>query len=451
MLDQLAEFYRRHGHYKLALKVWEEGLGNSQSDFIWLKEWFWSRMATPVDFTFDAAKVPNGELKPLIDYLISLEKDEFWDEAKFESIPDNSRYLQSQQATFWLRLAQALKDNNIDRAGELLQYNHFNPVSWNPDLEILLKRIISYRKNGSVVLDSSQTKNLLLPEDGKGVDVQANQPKHPFDSGLEDLASKQESKADVEIPEDLKALLTSDEVFSAAFLATGWLQASLLLNNDTILPDDMPDWFAYGLAQALRYNDSNAAALKFAEKQKPTPALNLLIGELLISTNSVDAGLEKLLPLAKLQDDVGFRAAWLVALLYIERKEYDKASAMIESNPSLAKDVLGREALARIALLEGNTEQADKLYSALEDESWEAKSYLARKAYSEKNWKRAKELTETLLKEFPNNPLLRQNYERIVEEEGKVTDSPLPEGNLQHVPIDQTQSKQLLNGSSKSN
>lgn len=430
MRDQLAEFYRRHGRYKLALKVWEDGLDNPLSDFVWLKSWFWTRMATPTEFKFDASKVPQGELKPLIEFLLSLKPDQFWDTEKFEAVTDGNRFLQGQQATFWLRLAQALKDGKDDKALELLQYNHFNPVSWNSELETLLKRVLTYRKSGTLVLDSSQTKDLAkAAADEQGVTPLADQ-RHPFFTELESLAAKQAADGKVEIPAELLALIKSNEAFSASFLATGWLQAALELNKDTILPEDMPDWFAYGLTQALRYNQGNLQALDFATKQKQTPALTLLIGELLISTDSPDAGLEKLLPLTKLQDDVGFRATWLAALLYVEREQFDKAKEMINSNPRLTQDVLGREALARISLLEGNADQADKLYSALEGESWEAKSYLARKAYSQQNWGRAKELTEVLLKEFPNNMLLRQNYEKILEEESKATGKPLPEGML---------------------
>ena len=72
-----------------------------------------------------------------------------------------------------------------------------------------------------------------------------------------------------------------------------------------------------------------------------------------------------------------------------------------------------------MALLENDQLLADKLYSDIEKESTEAKSYLARKAFTEKNWKRAQELTESLLKLYPNNELLRDNYKKIMEEQQK--------------------------------
>lgn len=427
MRDQLAEFYRRHGRYKLALKIWEDSLSNPLSDFVWIKTWFWSRVATPIEYKWNEKNVPNGELQPLIDYLLTIKPDQYWDSQKFENVADNNRYLQSEQSTFWLRLLQAVKDDHEDKAWELLEYNHFNPVSWNPQLETALKRILQFRKKGSLVLNDTLTPT---PAPEVTTTAKVDQPAksgntedqpHPFFTQLDELAAKAKANpAEASIPPELQKLLTSKEVFAAAFLAGGWLEAALNFNVETIVAEGSPDWLAYGMAQAIRYNKGNLEALDYATKQKPTPTLDLLIGELLIANGSPDAGLERLLPLVDRTDDIGFRASWLVALLYAEREQYDKAKAMIDSHPRLANDVLGKEALARIALLQGNTELADKLYSALENESWEAKSYLARKAYAEQNWARAKELTETLLREFPNNMLLRENYEKILEEEAKA-------------------------------
>ncbi len=458
MRDQLAEFYRRHGRYKLALQIWGESLDNPMSDFIWLKAWFWSRVATPADFKWSEKKVPSGELKPLIEYLLALKSDQYWDNSRFESVQDGNRYLQSEQATFWLRLLQTLKDNREDKAWELLEYNHFNPVSWNSDLETALKRILNYRKNGSIVLSDNQLNSSQQGYKGDKGSEESSKPashsddntkiasdkarqtdssaqaleteEHPFFTQLQELAVKAKANpSEAALPSDIQKLLTGKDAYSAAFLAGGWLEAAIDFNEYKVIPEGYPVWMAYGLTQAFRYNKDNLAALEFATRQIPTPTMTLLIGELLIANGSPDAGLEKLLPLVDMKDDVGFRASWLVALLYAEQQKYDKAIAMITSHPQLANNILGRESLARIALLQGKTEEADKLYSALESDSWEAKSYLARKAYNEQNWKRAKELTEALLREFPNNMLLRENYEKILEQESKTTGQPRkPEG-----------------------
>ncbi len=421
--DQLAEFYRRHGRYKLALKVWEDSLDKPASDYIWLKTWFWGRVATPVGFEWDDKVPAEGNLHPLLQYVTNLKPGQFWDEASFEKIPDNNRYLQAQQATYWLRLLQTLEDGNEKKASDMLKYNHFSPISWAPELEILLKRILTYRKDGTLVVENAFAETKSDPKHVEDV-AKSLRKQHPFVIQIEELAEAQRTDPNTPIPQGLHDLLTGDNAFAAAFLAGGWLEAALSLPSDSILPDSYPEWVAYGLTQSHRYNQGNLQALEFATKQKPSSTLDLLIGELLISSGSPEAGLEKLGALTNRDDDVGFRASWLVSLLYIEQEQYDDAQKIIKSHPKLAKDVVGRETIARIALLKGELEQADKLYSALETDSWEAKSYLARKAFAEQNWPRARELTETLLREFPNNMLLRKNLNRIIEEQRKQETQP---------------------------
>lgn len=430
MRDQLAEFYRRQGRYKLALKVWEDSLEKPHANPIWVKLWFWSRVATPADSKWQDKSVPAGELKPFVQYLLALKPNQFWNAASFEAIPDGNRYLQGQQSTFWLRLLQELKDGKEDKAWEMLQYNHFHPMSWSPELETTLKRILNYRRSGTLVLPdvlaSKGTTPVAQPKQGSSTDTTnlgSNVQKHPFLVELETYSAPDNAS---NLPENLVALLKGKDAFAAAFLANGWLQAALDLSSGGVLPSDAPDWLAYGFTQAYRYNKGNMPALEYATKQKPTPALNLLIGELLIANGSPDAGMEKLTPLVDDTTDVGFRAAWLVSLLQLERGQYDQAKAMITSHPRLAQDLLGKEALARIALMQGDTALADKLYGAIESQSWEAKSYLARKAYEDKNYPKAKELTELLLQEFPNNVLLRQNYQKIIEESGQPDQQKAP-------------------------
>ena len=41
LIDQLGEFYRRHGHYVLAMETWCCGLALPRSDALWTKILFW--------------------------------------------------------------------------------------------------------------------------------------------------------------------------------------------------------------------------------------------------------------------------------------------------------------------------------------------------------------------------------------------------------------------------
>jgi Flp pilus assembly protein TadD len=123
------------------------------------------------------------------------------------------------------------------------------------------------------------------------------------------------------------------------------------------------------------------------------------------------------LPYLHEEGSSGYRAAWLAHVIYASKQDYSSASEAIRSHPQLANDIAGKEALARYALLQGDIELADHLYASLSVQSPEAMSYLARRAYVEGDWQQAQELTEKLLSMFPDSPVLRDNLNRIMEEQ----------------------------------
>lgn len=412
--DQLAEFYMRRNQSALALSVWLETLNRPSLDLIWIKALFWSKVLTPINFDWAKASPPTGSDKQFIEYLEVLPKETFWDESSFNKISSGKSILTNVQATFWLRLLQSLKDGDEKEAANLLQFNTFSKTMLNPQLEQSLKQILSFRATGSL------NKNLGLRNEKEHTDqkIAAAPENANFFGQLSYYADQEASKGtnDV-IPKDLSALLSSPEIFSATFLASGWLEAALQLHKMDVLPDDFPEWVAYGLTQAYRTNRSPAEALAFATKQKKTPSLSLLIGELYLADKKLDEALAILEPYTKQQDDSGYRASWLVSVIYADKQEFDKAKQTIEAQPKLAQDPMGKEALARIALLQGNTALADSLYTQLQDQSPEALSYLARKAFTEKDWEKARTLTEQLLLTFPDSPILRDNLNKIIEEQ----------------------------------
>lgn len=148
-------------------------------------------------------------------------------------------------------------------------------------------------------------------------------------------------------------LLLSSEAYAALFLAAGWVEAAIDLSQMDVIPESFPSWYAYELAQAIRQNQGDVQSFAFANKQVQN------------------------LPLS----------------------------------------VLTQELEARIALNQGNTERADILYRTLEANSSEAKSYLARKAFQEKNWEKAKELTAQLIAIYPDNKMLKDNLKKIETEQ----------------------------------
>jgi tetratricopeptide (TPR) repeat protein len=209
----------------------------------------------------------------------------------------------------------------------------------------------------------------------------------------------------------------SDEVYSAAFLSSGWWEAGLQLHRLNVIPSTFPPWVAYNIAKALHINQSPEEALKFATAQPETPLLSLLMGELLTISGDTNKGRDIFLKLSKEETAVGDQAAWMSSLIFLDQGDYDKARQVLMTHPRLISEVRGQELLAKIVLKEGHLEEAEKIYSSILDKSAEAKSYFAKKAFEEKDLNTAKSLTEELLKDYPSHPLLQENYQKLIEKE----------------------------------
>jgi predicted Zn-dependent protease len=220
-----------------------------------------------------------------------------------------------------------------------------------------------------------------------------------------------------EISQELDTLLRSEEVFSAAFLAGGWLEAALNLHRLPVIPEAFPDWVAYGLTQALRYNRGNREALDFALKQPRTPELDLLIAEVMLAGNQMDNAAPRLRSLARKDSAVGFRAAWLLSLANLKGGDLQESRRIVQEHRALSSSVTGQEILARIALNEGDAEEADRMYARIAGTSLEAKAFLARRAFARRDWKTARKYTEDLLEYFPDMMEFRENIRRITQEE----------------------------------
>lgn len=408
--DQLANFYLRQKQYLMALDVLKHNLNPPSMDSVWVKTLFWSKVTNPIEFDWENTPMPEGKLDPLIQYMINLNPTTFWDQKVFDHVSNNKFYLRTLQETFWLRLLQAFKDNDQKEAQKLLRYNPFTTVSWYPELEVALKRVMNYRKNGSLKIETAQ-----LPPDGL-ISRLPESAIPDFFKQLDELAIDPASdQTKKEIPADIKALLDSKEAIAAVFLAAGWHEAGIELHVLPIIPNDFPAWVSFSITQGLYHNRSSLEALEFATVQRPSPELSLLTAELMIAGGDSDSALTRLNKLTKHDNEVGYRSAWLASLLYIEKKDYDHARTAVQSQPRLVQDILGQETLARIAHLKGDTKLANRLYTSIEQKSPEARSYLARKAFKDKDWKRARVLTEQLIVDYPSNDMLRNNLKKIIE------------------------------------
>lgn len=411
--DQLAEFYRRQKNYTKALTIWQKLLSQSPNDHIWVKGLFWNQVAIPLAYNWKNTSFSDENSRSFLTYLLALKSGQFWNPYAFEKIPHHLSALNDYQATFWLRLLQALKMHDEQSAAILLRNNHFETISWAPLLEISLRRILNYRKNGSLLIegDTQNARSLL-----NGLPLYSSVP--TLYKTLDDLAQQEANGGpNFKMPEDVQALLCNQEIFTTALFSEGWTEAALQLQPASLLSVDFPEWVPTLYVNGLRQNRGNQAAMKFALQQKQNPVITLLIAEIEIAEGKIDQAMSKLQKLKTDQSDIGSRAAWLLSLMDMEKGNYRQAGETIEAHAKLAQTLLGQEALGRIAVKEGNFEKAAQIYQNIRNQSNEAKSFLARLAFQQKNWKEAHALTEDLLNQFPGNIQLQENIKKIIAQE----------------------------------
>lgn len=398
--DQLADFYFRQGNYDFALKLWEMSLPDPTFDYVWLKAAFWGRMIRPSQV--DGDKAPEGDLQPLVRWVASLPPGRFGDTNSFAQLPQAQVYESRRQEVFWLEVADALQNHREARAADLLKYNQFHARSWQPDLESALVRILHYRAKRSFNPNGYQYTSPVATAD-----------QHQFFTMINALAESEGENGRVAVPADFDALLRGPDAFAAAFLAAGWREAALNLCDPNRTITNEPSWFAYGLAQALRLNRGSAAAQEFIAHQPPDPSLTLLQAEMEISGGKTKEGIGRLPALAVQPTQVGYRASYLLALAALDEKEYDIAKRWVLQNHQLAGDVTGQDLLADIALQAGLTNAAERIYQTNLERSLAAREYFAKKAFQNKNWAQARELTTELIRLAPEQLQFRANLQAI--------------------------------------
>lgn len=412
--EQLADFYLRSRQYKHALEILQDTMNAPSLDSIWLKTVFWNRLTIPLKESWEEQDIPEGNLKNLVSYMLSLPTGIYWNQQAFNKLRDREAYLSKRQETFWLQLLSALRTGQEDVALTLLNENIFHYTSWAPDLEKSLKTLLNYRLLQQE--SSHQTPSLLTPLDGYS---ETPQQLLQLLAKLSEVPNDQISSA---IPYALKDYLLSQEAFTMPFLAVGWTEAAIQLHALERFQDTFPSWIAEATTVALNQNRGSKVALSFALTQKPSPSLSLLIAELALSANEKQIAFNVLKEIYTKNDESAPKAALILGQFLLENNNLSDAKKAILAQPALRNHTSARETLARIALQEGDVKKAYLLYLEVENHSSEAKSFLARKAFADREWKKARELTEDLLRTHPENPILKENLEKIaLQEKRQIT------------------------------
>ncbi len=392
--DNLAEFYLRRGQLTRAITAWvSENDKAPVPDFIWFKAQFWNRVARGQ--TIPATIAKPTPLEPVAEALAELPRDRY-----FSSKIDHARGVipkrgySAENYLVWLSILEALRVGDESTALDQLQGEPSAIAMVSPLLGRALMKLLSFRLHD------------VLPE----VDADFERPQHRF---FRELMESTTSNT----PTRALDFLNGPYALSALFASVGWLGTAIDYWPTNVQPlDRPPTWLSYAMGQAHRHCAGNAKALAFLNSTRDdAEEIVLLRAELLLAEGYKEQSRPLLETLASSTSDVGYRAAWLGAMSYLEEGNLVDAHKVLMTNTAFALSVSGQELQARIALARGLKGEAKVIYGRIAESSVEAHVYLASQAFKEADWEKAKQHTQGALALAPNQPGLVRNLQLISE------------------------------------
>lgn len=394
--ELLGDQYISIGDIDKGLDAYQNGIKQNGQQSLWLKTLFWTKAALPKEIKWTAAPIPPGKLEPLIQYYLKLGPKEFWDSTSFNTISNGSTYLKTQQSAYLLYLLKLLEEGDESQIATLLSHDPFVNDSWNPKLMQALRELNDYRIRQKQPLDQSydayQVSSSFLET--------LNTPTDNWPQWAHDLAS-------------------SPDAYAVVLIQAGWSKSGLELLSDKALPPSRPDRTVLDIMSAYQTIDgSSKRALSYALSQERTPTLSMEIARIYLEQQQTQKAVQVLNQTSH-DSNEGFSAKEMLLELYLAQGEWKQAALLIHDVPPLAETVQGKEVLAKQALEIGDLSTASKIYNNIVEQSAEAKSFLARKAYNEKDYNTAKKLTEQLIHLHPDSTVLRENLQKIIQEQNR--------------------------------
>lgn len=395
--EDLVSFYFDSYDWKSAASFLQSSLDTSSSAKLWIQALFLNKVFQPLKYDFASNSPHYDKLTPLVHYLLAMPMHEFWNDSLVSSQKKIEVLSNHLPEVNWLKTLEALKTRSDGLALEILN-QHPEMMELNPPLYLALKKAIlehhPYLKGDELINHQKSLVNV-----------------HPIFSIL----------FQSEMPKQYASLAKSKDLYGALILASGWYEAALTLNewypnkaiNYPEISSELPRWIAYGYAKALVANRSKVEALKFIQKQTLTPQLSLLAGELYFDLKEYVQAERILETIAPLSGTIGTKASYLLSQVYAEQKNFLQARKAILDKPELTNSITGKEMLARLELTFGDPYLAESMYQQIQDSSFEAKSFLAKRAFKKKDYLTAYTLTKDLLEKHPNNRYLKKQLQHI--------------------------------------
>jgi Flp pilus assembly protein TadD len=397
--DQLALFYLRLGDYDHAVPTWLEGHADAgEADFLRLKGRFWAQVVQPalgVDFKTPAAADFSSPWRAALD-AIELAPPGKW----LAMLPGGvAPALRQHGEIWWLELLDRLQAGDEAGVAEALDTQSMKAAALAPDLSAALRTVLALRSEKPL-------NGIIWPTLARG----AARPS--YFGQLEKLTTSARAAGGQVADEATLALARHPAGLAYVFAVAGWREAALRLQAWE-KTERIPEPMLYTVAMCLKFNRGPAAAAALL-KDRPGVLLQGLAGECLLASGEVEAGLKQLQAIAKDPSAAGQRAAWLLALAYLERRDLVAARTVVADSPRLTEAVSGQEILARIALAEGNKTEATRIYRlAAEAGSVEGRTWMLREAVAAGNAAEAQKESMILREQLPDEMQTRANQLKL--------------------------------------
>ncbi|MGK5594356.1 MAG: tetratricopeptide repeat protein [Parachlamydiaceae bacterium] len=375
--EERIEQHIKNKDYFPAIALLEQELSREASPHLWKQALFLNKVVAPVNH--DTKQLSNQHINAEIAFFLNLR------EGYYQPDIEVNEELAGSEELFWLKMIHLLKMGHEEQAYRLALKDR-NSDYYHPELRQALVRTLSFRNPfiASEEFLPSGTKHFLFQQ-------------------LENQVYSNE----------LRSLLSSNEAFSVLFLAAGWNEAALqFVDHKEQLEGDLPVWYLLGITKALAHNRSINHAIGFAKIQKPHPHLALLLGKLYSTNNASDLAIIIFKKITDSNLPNREQASFFLAKEYLKQGEFSLAKKAITVH-SAWQTVEGRLLLANLALSLGDQVGAEALFASIAHQSPEATSYFASKAFYEKNYDIAYQLTKKLFKENPMNEAFQKNLEKI--------------------------------------
>lgn len=380
--EELVDIYLRNKDITSVIEVLKESLVSSPDEELILKTLFLSKTQSPIDIL---SYVSQDQLSSASKTLLNLQEGQFWN-ASLDGLN------KGREEFFWLSLIQALKENKEIYALQLIE-DRQKPCIYSEPLKIALRQVLLFRNPSFISQEALEITHAAGNAPHPLFKILANPPYNP----------------------ELDSFFSSDEIFPALFIASGWPEAAIQFHASQTEPLEHASWLSYGMTQAIAQNRDTSSALKFALKQKMTPQLAFLTADLYLKNHQDEKAKAILTPLSAFNNILGRKAAEKLARIYFNEGLFETAKDIIEGHPRLRRALKAQELLARIYLNLGDYASVEDIYEHILDASKEAKSYMAQKAFQEKNYPLAYSLTQELLRLEENNVEIKENLRKIAQ------------------------------------